>query len=236
MIAAMMTAANLGARVTGWGFVVFTIGSIAWSTIGLASGQTNLLATNAFLTLVNLVGVWRWLGRQKTYEDGGKSAEVKSRRSSTRVLLTATGLSGIKVHGLDGTTIGTAVEALVECDTAAISYVVVSRTVPGGIAEELRAVPRDAFVFGADKLRLLLAPAAFEALPLLDDGDWPAAPPAVAPMRVGYTAHAHDASTGRAQNGAAASVPRRPSAEIAFESEAGDAKPLLGFSPEDPDR
>ncbi|MEK7456583.1 MAG: hypothetical protein AABZ76_16905 [Pseudomonadota bacterium] len=35
MIAAMMTAANLGARVTGWGFGVFTLGSIAWSIVGL---------------------------------------------------------------------------------------------------------------------------------------------------------------------------------------------------------
>lgn len=57
MIAAMMTAANLGARVTGWGFVVFTVGSIAWSLVGISTGQTNLLATNAFLTIVNLVGV-----------------------------------------------------------------------------------------------------------------------------------------------------------------------------------
>jgi hypothetical protein len=62
MIAAIMTAANLGARITGWGFVVFAIGSIAWTAVGLSSGQTNLVATNAFLTLVNLVGIWRWLG------------------------------------------------------------------------------------------------------------------------------------------------------------------------------
>jgi len=52
MIAAMMTAANLGARVTGWGFAVFTIGSICWSFVGFLSGQMNLLATNGFLTLV----------------------------------------------------------------------------------------------------------------------------------------------------------------------------------------
>ena len=45
MIAAMMTAANLGAKVTGSGFLVFTIGSICWSLVGLSTGQTNLLAT-----------------------------------------------------------------------------------------------------------------------------------------------------------------------------------------------
>ena len=42
MIAALMTAANLGPRVTGWGFVVFTVGAIAWAAIGLATGQSNL--------------------------------------------------------------------------------------------------------------------------------------------------------------------------------------------------
>ena len=31
-IAAIMTASNLGTRVTGWGFVVFAVGSIAWIT------------------------------------------------------------------------------------------------------------------------------------------------------------------------------------------------------------
>src|SRR6202007_1871385 len=78
MIAAMMTAANLGARVTGWGFVVFTVGSIGWCAIALSTGQQNLLWTNGFLTLVNGVGIWRWLGRKARYEAGGKSAEVRS--------------------------------------------------------------------------------------------------------------------------------------------------------------
>lgn len=59
MIAAIMTAANLGARVTGWGFVVFVIGSVSWSIVGISSGQNNLLWTNGFLTLVNVIGVWR---------------------------------------------------------------------------------------------------------------------------------------------------------------------------------
>ena len=68
MIAAMMTAANLGARVTGWGFVVFTVGSIGWCAIALSTGQQNLLWTNGFLTLVNGVGIWRWLGRKARSE------------------------------------------------------------------------------------------------------------------------------------------------------------------------
>jgi hypothetical protein len=38
MIAAMMTPANLGARVTGWGFVLFSVGAVAWVTVALGSG------------------------------------------------------------------------------------------------------------------------------------------------------------------------------------------------------
>lgn len=177
MIAAMMTAANLGARMTGWGFVVFTLGSLSWLTIGLASDQTNLLATNAVLTLVNLAGIWRWLGRQRGYEDGGKSAEQASRRSSTPDLLTATGIAGLNVMGSQGEAIGKAVEALVECGSGRISYVVVSHTRTGSLSEELRAVPFERIAFACDQLTLDLAPGDFAALPILEDGDWPAAQP-----------------------------------------------------------
>ncbi|MBN8808281.1 MAG: PRC-barrel domain containing protein [Sphingomonas sp.] len=183
MIAAMMTAANLGARVTGWGFVVFTIGSLGWALVGLSWGQTNLLATNAFLTLVNLVGIWRWLGRQRGYEDGGKSAEDASRRASaTPDLLAATGVVGARLKHADGAHAGKIVEALFECRSARISYVVVSRTAPGAIREDLRAVPREAIAFACDGMTLDLTPEAFAALPVLDDGDWPATPPSVRTM------------------------------------------------------
>jgi len=176
MIAAMMTAANLGARVTGWGFVVFTAGSIAWSIVGFSSGQTNLLATNGFLTVVNLIGVWRWLGRQRAYEDGGKAAKAASRRSSYPTLFTATGIDGMAVMARDGTPIGKAVEALVTCDTGSVSYVVVRSGGVGGIAETLRAVARQDLDFACDTLKLHHDHPWFEALPTLADGDWPAAP------------------------------------------------------------
>lgn len=170
MIAAMMTAANLGARVTGWGFVVFVVGSVCWSLVGVSSGQTNLLATNLFLTLVNAVGIWRWLGRQKAYEDGGRSAQEKSRRKSVPTLFSASGLAGRPVEA-DGRTVGKAVEALIECGTGVISYVVVSS---GAVDETLRAVPLGEIDFGCDRLTLKLDIAAFHALPPLGAGDWPA--------------------------------------------------------------
>ena len=176
MIAAMMTAANLGARVTGWGFVVFTFGSIAWSVVGLSSGQTNLVATNGFLTFVNLIGVWRWLGRQRAYEDGGKSAAQSSRRSPYPTLFTATGIAGLPVTASGGQTVGKVVEALVTCESGKVSYVVISASGVGGIHEILRAVARDDIRFSCDRFILNRDSAWFEALPPLQDGDWPAAP------------------------------------------------------------
>lgn len=182
MIAAMMTAANLGARVTGWGFVVFTFGSIAWSLIGFSSGQINLLATNGFLTLVNLVGVWRWLGRQRAYEDGGKAATEASRRSAYPTLFTATGIAGMLVTTHDGKPVGKAVEALVTCDDGRVSYVVVSSSGLAGIGEELRAVDCADIVFACDSLMLRHGAGWLENLPVLAEGDWPAAPaPAAEP-------------------------------------------------------
>lgn len=176
IIAAMMTAANLGARVTGWGFVVFTIGSIAWSVIGLTSGQTNLLASNGFLTLVNLIGIWRWLGKQRAYEDGGKSATEASRRSAFPTLFTATGIAGMPVVLSDGEALGKAVEALVTCESGSVSYLVVASKGIGGLGEELRAVDRAEIDFACDRLKLKRSRAWFESLPPLAEGDWPAAP------------------------------------------------------------
>ena len=174
MIAAIMTAANLGARVTGWGFVVFAVGSIAWTTVGLSSGQTNLVATNAFLTLVNVVGIWRWLGRQRAYDDGGKSAKLASRRSAATSLFTATGIAGMPVTNMAGATIGTGVEALVECTSGEVSYIVVASGGVGGIDESLRAVPRADVRFGSDRLTPLIDAAAFERRAVLQNGAWPA--------------------------------------------------------------
>lgn len=173
MIAAMMTAANLGARVTGWGFVVFTIGSVCWAIVGMSSGQTNLLATNGFLTLVNLAGIWRWLGRQRVYEQGGETAKTASRHSSSPSLFTATGIAGMAVLDSAGQTVGKAVEALVECASGSVSYVVVASGGVGGVAEELRAVRREAVRFECDRLQLAFGEYELHALPPLRGGDWP---------------------------------------------------------------
>ncbi len=78
-LAAIIVAANLGSRITGWGFVVFSAGSIAWIVIGATTGQANLLWQNVFLLAINGVGIWRWLGIRARYEKGASEATERTR-------------------------------------------------------------------------------------------------------------------------------------------------------------
>lgn len=74
MIAAIMVALNLGARITGYGFIVFAFGSVAWIVVAWLTDQKSLLWTNALLLIINAVGIWRWLGVRARYDKGAAAA------------------------------------------------------------------------------------------------------------------------------------------------------------------
>ena len=73
VIAASMTAANLGSRITGFGFAVFVVGSLSWLATGFLTGQPALVWANIVLTVLNVFGVWRWLGSATAGGEGGAS-------------------------------------------------------------------------------------------------------------------------------------------------------------------
>jgi len=174
MLAAMMTAANMGSRVTGWGFVVFTIGSIAWATVGLLSDQTSLLVTNAFLFAVNMFGVWRWLGKQARYEQGSAAATEKSHRHRHAPTLFSGGaMIGAKVDDREGTPLGTIVDTMLACDTKQLNYIVVARGGVGGAGETLRALSPDLFTVDPNGVRCSLTAVDVEALPPISETEWP---------------------------------------------------------------
>ena len=176
-IAAVMTASNLGARVTGWGFVVFTLGSIAWSIVAIATGQTNLLWSNGFLTLVNLVGIWRWLGRMARYQDDGRRAMAASVRARTPDLLTLNTMIDLCVRERDGAIVGSVVDGLLEADTGRLAAIVVRLGGIAGIGERLVAVERDRLALHRDRIALDMSAAEIGGLP-----DWvPEALPASIP-------------------------------------------------------
>lgn len=140
-VAALMTAANLGARVTGWGFVVFTIGAASWIVVGLASGQQQLLYSNLFLGFVDLFGIWRWLGRRARISDATRAEERRSRKLSGEALFAVASLDGLPVRAADGSVAAHAVDALAGCDGGGIEYLVVRIGGLGGIAESLHRLP-----------------------------------------------------------------------------------------------
>lgn len=65
MVAAFMVSLDNGRRVTGWGFVLFVLSSIAWIVSGLIDTESALTAQNAVLLAINLFGVYRYLIRKR---------------------------------------------------------------------------------------------------------------------------------------------------------------------------
>ena len=84
IIAASMTAANLGSRITGYGFAVFLVGSLCWLATGILTDQPALVWTNVVLTILNIFGMWRWLGRQAQVEEGARAAAEASEDDAGR--------------------------------------------------------------------------------------------------------------------------------------------------------
>lgn len=173
-LAAVMTASNLGARVTGWGFVVFLVGSICWCIVATTTDQPNLLWANGFLTLVNGLGVWRWLGRQARYERGGQRASARSARTASSTLVPLASLVGGTVSGPDGSRLGQVAEIMMRCDDAAPAYLVVSVGGLGGVGETLHALDAGEFDLCADGIRSHVSAAVLGARTPISPDNWPA--------------------------------------------------------------
>ena len=59
--AAIIVSLNLGARKTGWGFVIFTVSSVCWIAAAVMQAEMALTVQNAVLFVINLIGIWRYL-------------------------------------------------------------------------------------------------------------------------------------------------------------------------------
>lgn len=171
IIAACMTAANLGSRVTGYGFAVFTVGAGCWIATGVMTHQPALVWSNVVLAVLDLFGVWRWLGRQAKVEEGGQSAAKASERTPGEALFPVSLLTRAAVE-CGGRQVGSCVDAMVGCASGRLAYVVVSEGGVAGVGETLRRLPwNDAAV---DQERLTVRPGRFEQLEALPKDHWPA--------------------------------------------------------------
>jgi len=172
IIAASMTASNLGSRVTGYGFAVFLLGSITWVAVGVLTQQPALIWTNVVLTVLNIFGIWRWLGRQSSVEKGAQTAAEASEETPGESLFPVSLLTRAAVH-CDGKQVAHCVDAMAGCRSGRMSYVVVSEGGVGGVGETLRRLSwTDAAVDG-ETLRARLSLKEFARLEKLQRDQWP---------------------------------------------------------------
>ncbi|HEX5238849.1 MAG TPA: PRC-barrel domain containing protein [Sphingomicrobium sp.] len=140
ILAACMTASNLGSRVTGYGFAVFGLGALFWIADGFMTDQPALLWTNLVLVLLDVFGVWRWLGRQAKVEEGARSASVASESTPGEALFPISLLSRAPAR-CGSTEVGHCMDAMAGCASGRLDYVVVSEGGMAGVGETLRRVP-----------------------------------------------------------------------------------------------
>ena len=172
IVAAFMTASNLGSRVTGYGFAVFTVGALCWIAVGLFTHQPALLWTNVVLTVLDIFGVWRWLGRQARVEEGARSATQASEFTPGEVLFPVSILARAPVR-CGGEEVGHCIDAMAGCRSGKLDYVVVSEGGVAGVGERLRRLAwADAHVDG-ETVEAHLSADRFQQLEELSRDQWP---------------------------------------------------------------
>ena len=173
-IAALITASNLGSRITGIGFIVFTVGSVAWALLGAATGQPNLLWQNVILTALNLFGVWRWLGRQARMEEGAATAARESEKAPTENLFAVSTLTRAPVVSNKGDEIGHCVDAMAGCSSGRLNYLVVSEGGVAGVGETLRRLAWAGCSADEERVTANITPHEFRKLERVEPDHWPA--------------------------------------------------------------
>ena len=172
IVAASITASNLGARITGYGFIVFTLGALCWIGVGAMTHQPALMWTNVVLTVLDIFGVWRWLGRQARVEEGARSAAEASERTPGEALFPVSLLLRAPVMG-DGVELGRCIDAMAGCSSGRLDYIVVSQGGMAGVGETLRRLPWDRAGVKGETLVARLGKAEFQALQELPRDQWP---------------------------------------------------------------
>jgi len=78
VLAASLVAANLNARVTVAGFIIFIVASTAWMVDGWLETKASLVIQNVILLMINVIGVWRWL--PKAEKEAKRRATIRKAR------------------------------------------------------------------------------------------------------------------------------------------------------------
>lgn len=172
IIAAFMTASNLGSRVTGYGFAVFTVGALCWIVDGALTNQPALLWTNVVLTGLDIFGIWRWLGRQARVEQGARAASEASERSAGETLFPVSLLGHAAVR-CGGKEIGHCIDAMAGCRSGRLDYLVISEGGVAGLGETLRRLPWGSAHVDREEVVVDLKIDRFLRLDVLQRDEWP---------------------------------------------------------------
>jgi hypothetical protein len=172
VLAACMTASNLGSRVTGYGFAVFSLGALCWIGVGLMSDQPALLWTNVVLVLLDVFGVWRWLGRQAKVEEGARAASEASESTPGETLFAISLLSRAPVR-CGSIEVGHCMDAMAGCRSGKLDYIVVSEGGVAGVGETLRRVPWSKAHVDQESIVVLYSVDEFNRLEALPRDKWP---------------------------------------------------------------
>ena len=172
IVAAFMTASNLGPRITGYGFAVFTVGALCWIAVGLLTDQPALLWTNVVLTMLDMFGVWRWLGRQARVEEGARSATEASELTPGEALFPVSLLSRAPVQ-CGAEQVGHCIDAMAGCRSGRLDYVVVSEGGVAGVGERLRRLPWSEAHVEGETVAAHLPADRFQGLEELPRDQWP---------------------------------------------------------------
>jgi hypothetical protein len=173
IVAALMTASNLGSRITGAGFIVFTVGSLCWLSLGMMRDDPALLWMNAVLTAFNLFGIWRWLGRQAKFEHGGMHAMAESEHKPSETLFPLSLTANATVTGRGGIEFGHCVDAMAGGTSGQISYLVVAEGGLAGVGERLRRLDWSEVKVDGKEIRGDLDRAQFDRLDVIEKDSWP---------------------------------------------------------------
>jgi hypothetical protein len=125
------------------------------------------------LTGLDIFGVWRWLGRQASVEEGARSAAEASEKAPGETLFPLSLLTHARVMS-GKAELGRCIDAMAGCSSGRLDYVVVSHGGVAGMGETLRRLPWSNAKVEGERVLTDLVPDRFSELEALPRDEWPA--------------------------------------------------------------
>lgn len=123
---AALTAANAGARVTGYGFIGISLAQLGFAGVGLATGSRMTVIAAAILFVINAAGAHRWLRHVARADDVAERTRERSLRAPLSENIASARLAlGASVYGPDGAEAGQLDDIIIEDQPGRIAYFVI---------------------------------------------------------------------------------------------------------------